>query len=122
MAKLKIEPHDLDPGKSIVTAEGCGASITYIIDAPPKKLKLMLKAHQEVIAKLGPWQVLEVAIPLVQGKRVPATAARLVRDRAAQYLGRYQRALERAAAAMGARFVPGPRGGKWLGYYIREDK
>jgi len=71
---------------------------------------------------LGTWQVAAVVLPLLRGKRVPADARRLVKGQAALYLGRYQRALNRAAQALGARYVPGPRGGRWSGYYTLEPE
>jgi hypothetical protein len=64
----------------------------------------------------GSWQ-LELLLELARGRRIPATAAHLVRGRAAAYLGRYQASLEALMGRLGARLVLGPRGGRWAGYY-----
>jgi len=64
----------------------------------------------------GRWQ-LKLLMELARGRRVPATAARIVRGRAAAYGGRYQASLENIMSRAGARLVPGPRGGRWCGYY-----
>jgi hypothetical protein len=64
----------------------------------------------------GHWQLF-ILLELVWIGRVPATAARIVRGRATAFLGRYQRSLEAVMERAGARLVPGPRGGRWTGYY-----
>lgn len=60
---------------------------------------------------------------LLRGETIPAEASHLIRGRARWYLSRYQRSLEQAvekAAACSNRqamYTPGPRGGRWLGFW-----
>jgi hypothetical protein len=74
---------------------------------------------EELVARAKPrgrWQ-LKILLELARRGRVPATATRLVRGRAAAYTGRYQASLEALMARAGARLILGPRGGRWTGYY-----
>jgi hypothetical protein len=63
------------------------------------------------------WWQLKLLLELAKYGRVAADAAHWVRGRAAAYEGRYQRSLDAIMARAGARYVPGPRGGRWAGYY-----
>ena len=64
----------------------------------------------------GRWQA-RVLLWLAEAGRVPASAGRMLRGAAAQYTGKYQRSLEAIMERAGAVFHPGPRGGRWCGYY-----
>jgi len=69
----------------------------------------------------GWWQV-SIARDLLQGYLVPAEPFRLVKGRASNYRSKYLRSLENVATALGAEYVPGPRGGRWKGFYVLKDK
>jgi len=104
MAKLKIRP--LGPDVCLVVAEGCGTIVSRkFYHIAPEELEQLLSPYHKLVKRFGPRQVTEVIIPLALGQRVPARAEG------------WQKALDRAAAAMGARLIPGPRGTKWQGYY-----
>jgi len=69
--------------------------------------------------RLGMWQTYLLADLLKDGE-IPASAARLVHGSASEYTGRYQVSLDKMAKAVGAKYVPGPRGGRWLGKWVLE--
>ncbi len=65
----------------------------------------------------GSWQV-EIARDLIQNGRIHAELEFLLSGRALNFKSKYRRSLEKVVAVLGAVFVPGPKGGRWKGYYI----
>jgi hypothetical protein len=79
---------------------------------------------EELVARAKPrghWQLF-LLLELARAGRVPAAAGRLVRGRAAAYVGRYQRSLEALMDRAEAYLMLGPRGGRWEGYYYFPDE
>lgn len=68
--------------------------------------------------KPGPWQRWLLDQYKLYGW-VWADARRYLEGAATKYLGRYQRSLDNLMARTGAQYVPGPRGGRWGGRYVR---
>lgn len=110
MVRYSIRPYGDDSPLRVISGPG-GLSAVVTAEVAERFQRLVERARPR-----GHWQ-LKLLLGLAGSGRLPATAARLVRGGAAAYAGRYQRSLEALMCRAGARFVPGPRGGRWTGYY-----
>jgi len=109
MVRYRVMPYPHQPGLVWITAR----RLTEVVAPEVAERFKKLVEH----ARPGGWWQFKLLLELVRHGRVAADATRWVRGRAAAYRGRYQRSLEAVMSRAGARYVPGPRGGKWRGYY-----
>ncbi len=109
MVRYKMMPYPHNPNLVWITARWLTDVVTPEVAA----------RFEELVKRARPrgWWQLRLLLELARRGRVAADAAHWVRGRAAAYLGRYQRSLESLMSRAGARYVPGPRGGRWMGYY-----
>jgi len=68
--------------------------------------------------RFGDWQRGILYELLSEGKVHASVEWYLSNTRWSKYGGRYQRSLYRVVEAVGAKFIPGKRGGKCTGYYV----
>ena len=108
--RYSIYPYPYEQGKVCISAPHVAAVV------PPD----VAARFEELVRRARPrgWWQLKLLLELARYGRVAADAARWVRGRAAAYEGRYQRSLDAVMARAGARYVPGPRGGRWTAYYV----
>jgi predicted transcriptional regulator len=109
MVRYRIEPYPHDPGSVRIVAR-------YFLAIVPQEVA---RRFDELARRARPrgWWQMRLLLALAKVGRAPASAAKIVRGRAAAYLGRYQRSLDAVMSRAGARYVPGKNGGRWSGYY-----
>jgi hypothetical protein len=110
MVRYKVMPYPHRPGLVWITARRLNEVVAPEVAA---RFEMLVKR-----ARPRGWWQLRLILELAQEGRLPASAAYLVRGRAAAFLGRYQASLEALMGRVGARLILGPRGGRSSGYYV----
>jgi hypothetical protein len=109
MVRYRVVPYPHNPQLMWITARRLTAVVAPEVAA---RFEVLVKR-----ARPRGWWQLKLLLELAKHGRVAADAAHWVRGRAASYEGRYQASLDAVMSRAGARYVPGPRGGRWAAYY-----